>query len=120
MVETEELFTEGLYTHPTLQTQPLKLFLDKKSGRVFGSEIEGKGEDKISGDFGDLLARPINEEEYKKMRVDEYLKALEQEHSIKRRRMFIIGSRWVIQASESNHDLFWSWFKSEDVFDLVW
>ena len=38
---------------------------------------------------------------------------------MKRWRTFVLGRKWFVQAHEISRDLFWSWFKSEDVFDEV-
>lgn len=117
MVETEELFT--LSTHTTLQSHPLQTFINRQTGRLFADEIADDAGVKRSRDIGDLLARPVDELAYKRIRVEKYLKAIEQEHSMKRWRRFVLGKKWFVEANEINRDLFWSWFKSEDVFDEV-
>ena len=122
MLNAEELVME-VETNSYIASHPLQVYINQTSGLLFVDELASAEEDQPQSseenarDFGDLLLQPLNEYDYKKMRVSTYLKAVDQLHSLNRCRSCAIGRKWWCDANETARDLFWSWFRREEQCD---
>ena len=118
--DAEELME--VEVHSSIAGHPLQLFIHRMSGRLFVDELSArenqpKSFEKDPRDFGDWLIKPVNDLEYKKMRVCDYLKAVQQYRLLNKWRSCVIGKRWWVDANDACRQLFWSWFRREEQCD---